>query len=442
MAALLGAPKSNAAPYTWNVASGASGNWSTPTSWMPTTTGPNGPLAADTVVFGTNTSSSAATPNNIVDSGFAGTVAALTYNSTNAGTFQVTQIGAGQTLTVTGSVIVGQQNGVQLITQAYMIGGGSFATIATNFQIESYGSASGANSSGNLNLSGLSTFSYNNPSGTVSIADTTSGDTRAGGNLFLASVSNSITASNINISTSSAAQAGPLSTLVLGLGSNNLNVANLNVANNKGSATVSFATPTGPIASSLKIRGVSGANTDRANITLGNRNQSGTGTCAGTMALNGSAVDIKAATLIVGNNNSPGTTGDTGTGVLQFDTGTVDATTIFVGDSITALGAANGTITVGANGTLIAGSGGISLVTQTASGVATGALVISNGNLTCNGNVTVATNAGTSSITFTGGGKSDLGRRRSDRHPCVAHRHADFGQQCDFAIHPPLTHPA
>ena len=101
-----------AASYTWNV---ASGNWSTPASWNPTTTGPNGPLAADSVIFGANdTSGSSTTVNNIVDAAFAGTITGLTYNSSSSSAFNVTQIASGQTLTVTGPVLVGGLNGVGL----------------------------------------------------------------------------------------------------------------------------------------------------------------------------------------------------------------------------------------------------------------------------------------------------------------------------------------
>ena len=111
LAALLAATRlADAATYTWNV---TSGNWSTPASWTLTTTGPNGPLATDSVVFGANdTSSSSTTVNNTVDSGFAGTITGLTYNSISASAFNVTQIGSGQTLTVTGPVLVGGVNGV------------------------------------------------------------------------------------------------------------------------------------------------------------------------------------------------------------------------------------------------------------------------------------------------------------------------------------------
>jgi hypothetical protein len=388
-----------AASYTWNV---TSGNWSTSTSWTPNT-GAGGPLATDSTIFGNNdTTTSPTTINNTVDAGFAGTISSLTYNSASTSPiYHVTQIPSGRTLIASGSVLVGGVNqSTPYITYAYMTGGGTFEATGTSFTVQNYGSASGANATAYLNLSNLNSFVYNNTSGTIGIGNNPGALTRLGGNLILAGVSNNITATTINLATSTAAQAGPLCTFVLGAGTNIINVANFNIANNKNSGTVSFAAPTG----GLRVRGVSGADTDRANITIGNRNQTGTGTCTGTMALNGSPLDIKAGTLTIGANPNTGTTtGDTGTGVLQFDTGTVDATTIIMATSATASGAANGTITVGANGTLIVGTGGLSMVNQAASGACAGTLNISNGTVICNGSISAVTTTGTSTISVTGG---------------------------------------
>ena len=57
----------------------ASGNWSTPADWNPTTP-LNGPQGTDTVIFASaDESGSPFTVNNTVDSGFAGIIAALNY---------------------------------------------------------------------------------------------------------------------------------------------------------------------------------------------------------------------------------------------------------------------------------------------------------------------------------------------------------------------------
>ncbi len=405
IAALMAAsaPLAQASTYIWNV---ASGNWSTAASWSPTN-GPPG--AADTATFGnTNTTSSSTTVNNIVDPGFAGAVANLTYNSAaTSAAYNVTQIGSGQTLVVTNWLLVGGLNkaGGGYTTYASVTGGGTLMVTGTNLAVENYGTAAGANATADFDLSGLNNFVYSNSAGIISVADTTlpersgSLNTRAGGNFVLAGVSNFITASTINLGTCNNAQAGPASTLVLGPGTNIINAASINIANNKNTFNVTFAASTG----GLRIRGVSGADTDRAAITVGNRNQTGTGTTAGSFVAVGNPLDIKASTLTVGANPNTGTTtGDTGTGVFQYDTGIVDATTVVIASTATASGTANGTLSVGATGTLLAGFGGISLASQTA-GTATGALNIAAGGVVTNfGSITDGTVAGTGSLNLGG----------------------------------------
>ncbi|HZM06344.1 MAG TPA: hypothetical protein VFC44_25365 [Candidatus Saccharimonadales bacterium] len=403
LAALALPQPGRGAVYTWNT---NSGNWSVPADWTPTT-GVGGPAATDTVVFGANfTSSASNTVNNIVDGGFAGTVAGLTYNSTAAGTYNVTQIATN--LTVNGPVLVGGLSGNPDVTLAYMAGGGSFTATGTNFNVQNYGSSS-ANSQATLNVAGLSAFTYNNPAGTFSIADVnSSGFTRAGGNVILAGVSNNITAAIINIGTSASAQAGPLDTLSLGTGTNVINVATMNVANNKNSAVVNFQAASG----GLTLRGVSGANTDRANIIVGNRNQGGSGTVTGTLALNGSAVNIKAGSLIVGENSAGSVAA--AVGVVQFDTGTIDATTVTMASSVSGSSNASGSIVVGPAGTLIVGTGGLTLANEATGSVAyagdvTGTLTINEGTVNSSGNITEGTAASVGTVTFTNGGILNMG---------------------------------
>jgi hypothetical protein len=397
-------PPAHATPYAWNV---TSGNWNLNTDWSPSGV----PGTGDTATFGnTGASGSSTSVNNTVNVPFS--IAGLTYNSvsTALNVFDVTQIPTNETLTVTGPVLVGGLNegAGGYTTYAYMTGAGTFVATGSTFTVQNYGSASGANAAAYLNLSALNYFVYNNSAGTISIEDNPGSLTRLGGSLTLAALSNYITASNLNLGTSTSAQAGPsgtlasglVATLTLGPGTNIINVANFNLANNKSTFTVAGTTGGG-----LRVRGVSGADSDRPPITIGNRNQSGSGTCLGTMSLNGCPVNIKGSTLSIGLNNSPGTTGDTGTGILQFDTGTVDVTTITMADTVTVIGNANGTISVGATGTLLVGSGGISLATQTASGVAVGTLDIANGGaVTCYGNITQAISNG-----LTGTGNLNIG---------------------------------
>ncbi len=407
VAALTLVRNAGAATYTWNV---ISGNWSTPASWSPTTAGPSGPLAGDSVIFGTvaDASTVSNSPNSTVDAGFAGTVANLTYDSVSLAPFvyDVTQIPAGKTLTVANDLLVGGLNegAGPYLTYGIMTGGGTLVVTATNLAVENYGSAAGANTYANFDLSGLASFVYNNSNGVIGVADTTlpqtsgSKNVRAGGNFILAGGSNFITVSNLNLATCTAPQAGPTSSFVLGAGTNVINVGTFNVANNKNPGNVLFTTPTG----GLKIRGVAGGST-RGNVIIGNRSVGGgTGTTPGQMLLNGHPVDILANTLTVGEVSvtagPSGTAGQFGNGTLQFDTGTIDANSLVMALN-TAPNAAGGlcgtlsAVTVGANATLRVGSGGITLLSQSASNICSSTLTISNGTVICNGNITVVTNA-------------------------------------------------
>jgi hypothetical protein len=423
--------------YTWNIPSGSSGNWSLPANWALPTTGPNGPLANDFVVFtNTGASTSSNTVNNIVDAGFAGTVADLTYNSITQSPYiyNVTQIPAG-TLTVTNRLLVGGLNEPgntvsPWTTYAFINGAGTLRFTGTNFAVQNFSSASSTFlTTCFFDLSGLTNFVMNSPGGTISIADTvlpqTSGtlNVRANGNLALANGSNSITVATINLATCNAPQAGAGSSLNFGGGTNIVNANTFNIANQKNSATVSFYGPNG----GLRIRGTNGSDTSRSTITVGNRSVGGgTGVTTGQMLLNGHPVNILANTLVVGEVSvtpgPSGAAGEFGNGTLQFDTGVIDATNLVMAfnEAPNAAGGLSGStsvLTVGGGATLNVGTGGISLINQTASNVCSSTLTISNGTVNCNGNITAATNAAagrggsteTNIIQFIGGGTLTLG---------------------------------
>ncbi len=411
-----------AVPYTWNA---ASGNWSVPGNWNPNTAGA-GPASSDTVIFSNNfATTSSSTINNTVDGGFAGTIGSLTYNSTNAllsPIYNVTQIPSGQTLTASGACLIGGQNsGGPMTTYAYMVGGGTFMITGPSLTVQNYGSASGANAAAYLNLSGLTNFVYKNSTGTISVVDNPGALTRLGGDVVLAAISNSITVSNLNLGTSTSAQAGPSSYLTLGPGTNIINAANISVGTQKSTFTISNQ------AGGLTIRGATGGSS-RSTILIGSRNvQGGTGVTLGQALLNGGAVDIMANTLSVGTvpvTGGPGTGngGQFGNGTLQFDTGVIDATNVAMAfnsapNANGGVSSATSILTVGANAILRVGTGGISLVNQTSSNACTSTLTISNGTVSCNGNITATTNAAsgkgaageTNILQFIGGGTLTLG---------------------------------
>lgn len=438
------APDAPAAPYVWNV---PSGNWSSPGSWNPNTIGASGPYSTDTVIFNnTAVSSSSNTINNIVDSGFPGSVLNFTNGSysgnTASYTFEVTDIPTGKSLTVSNQMFIGGVNmgttsgNPPYATYQYMVGGGTLDIVGPSLIVQNYGSAAGANDCAYLNLSGLTNFIYNNSNGAIAMAGfvpsnyaSGSQGTRQGGSMILASGSNSITASAINLGTSGVAQAGPSGALAsgtacqltLGSGANVINLANFNIAAQKNPFTVTNSGGT------LRIRGMTGADSDSsANITIGNRNVGGgTGQTTGQLLLNGCAVDIKAGTLIVGQNSggAPSSAADGGNGVLQFDTGTISANSLLMAYNTSANNGANqaqctGVIQVGAHATLLIGAGQLfNLATAASSGPASGTLLVSNGLVNCQGPIgmgvssvtTPADGTATGTIQLLGGATLNMG---------------------------------
>ena len=366
----------------------ATTNWSDSLDWYL----PGAPGTSDNVVFGSGSTTvgNNTTVNNFVDKNF--TVATLTYNQTTSGQYHVTQIPLGTTLTVNGTTTVGGATADSAKTSAAMVDAGTLV-LNNNLAIGNNG-ITGTDTGTILDLSGLSNFVFNASSGSITLGT----GVRSTANFNLAAVSNNITVGTINANTGSDSSTGS-GTMTLGAGTNILNVGIFNIAAERGSCTVNF--PPGA-AGGLRLRGTAGADTSRASLTVGNRNQSGSsGTTTGTLTWTGNQVDAKLSTLTVGECSA--TTPNAGSGVLTFDTGIIDATTLLmaVGSNT---GTSSSSVTVGTGATLIVGTGGISLVDQTSTGTATGTLTVNGGTVICSNSIVKSTSSGsTANITLTGG---------------------------------------
>lgn len=389
-----------AANFLWNAATPGANNWSDSFNWNPTGV----PGLADTAIFGaTGTSPDSATINNIVNTST--TVANLSYTNTVNGSWHVTQISAPNKLTVTNNFTVGGLSADNLFTSVAMVGDGTFEADGNNFKVGNAGSANSPLNS-TLDLSGLSNFVYKAQNGTW-IVGGSAADARAVGTLTLAGLSNNITVNTLYVNVGSGNNSTVTTLMQFSGGTNILNVGTFMVCSNKAQfATVQFLN-TAPAEAGLRIRGTNGNADDasRANIILGERNNTGSANTVGKMLLNGHPVDIKANLLLIGDDRS-GSTAAThgGIGVLQFDTGVVDASSIVMASctsSDTQAPSASGSLTVGANGKLIVGNGGISMANQ-ARGGAIGELIIS-GTAVVSNNIFKATLAGTNNISLTGG---------------------------------------
>jgi autotransporter-associated beta strand protein len=389
MLTLTAGPIGARATVTWagtnNVS--ANTNWSSGFNWQL----PGVPLTTDNLFFDGNTTvADGLTINNVVDTST--TVAGLTYNHTNS-QYQVTQIPAGNTLTVNNTFTVGNLTVDGAVTRTVFTDGGTLVVNATNPNI--VGNSGSTSSSGNasLDLSGLSNFVYNASGSTFGVGNIGG---RGIGTITLAGVSNSITASTVAIMTSSASSSVN-GTSTLGAGTNIINANTINISATRASGTLRFdpANPNG----GLRLRGTGGTDNDRATMTIGNRSSGGTsGTAAGTLALNDHPIDLKLGTLTLGECNQASPVA--GTGTFQFNQGVVDVGGILMAINSSS-GSATATFTAG-GGTLIVGTGGISLVNQTG-GAATGNLTFNNTAVTCSNSIVKTTSAGTANVTIGGG---------------------------------------
>ncbi len=395
-----------ATTFIWNVPSpGGANNWNVNANWTPNTGNPG---AGDTAQFsGTGTNTSSTTVNNVVSVNTS--IANLWYTQQTNGTWHVTQIADGMTLTTSGSVIVGAgtATGVQsadgAVTSAAMVGGGTFQASGATFVIGNQGNAA-LNSGTILDLTGLTNFVYNNSAGLIGMGISN----RCTASLSLANGSNYITAGTINLDTGSTSSSGTAGNLKFGAGTNVVNVGTITNGAGRTAGTVNFVTTTG----GLRLRGTAGGDNDRvATVMLGNRNTGSStgGTTTGTLAWNGHAIDAKIATLNMGQESSAANAGLIGVGNVSFDQGVIDVTTInmavLTGNQSNNI--ATGTMTVGAGGTLLVNSISLANTSLTTNNVgASGTLFVNGGLVICTNNIfktgTLSVNTGTVAIASSG----------------------------------------
>ena len=195
--AIAGSAKvaSAATTFVWNGVNFATAttNWSDTANWLPTGT----PGSADTAIFGvTGTVSDALTVNNVVDANT--TVATLRYTNSTSGQWHVTEIPAGVTLTAS-NVTIGGIVADSMTTSVALTGGGTLQAYGSTFNVGNSGST-GSASAATADFSGLSNFVYQVPTGTFNLGNN---GARSVGNMTLAAVTNSITATNFSFEASS-----------------------------------------------------------------------------------------------------------------------------------------------------------------------------------------------------------------------------------------------
>jgi fibronectin-binding autotransporter adhesin len=358
LAALMaagGAHRAVAATFAWTGASGTDTNWSTPANWSPS--GP--PTSADTAVFGNDgVALDGLTINNVVD--VSTNISALTYSNNVSGQWHNTQIPAGVTLTVSGATLIGA-TGVGVSTAVTISGDGTLVANGSFSVTDSAGGSSDSRMS--LDMSGLAAFTNNASATTMAIGT----GTQNPATLSLASNS-FINVATVNIETTGGSN-GRHGNLYLGPGTNSILASNINISTGKGqSSTIQFTNSTGTV-----YIGGTGGGTARANMLFGN-GTSGSAVCNGQLLLAGHLANVLAGTITLGGSGgSDSGTGDAG--IVTFDHGTFDVTSILMGNTKTSSSgkSTSGTFTVGGDPANTA-----TLIVNSPSGPGGGNLVLGN----------------------------------------------------------------
>lgn len=422
---------------TWDFGASPDQNWSTFTNWST-----DADPAATAVVFGnTGTTANASTVGNIVDSSYTGANAlnSLTFSNTGVNVWQVTQIAAGQTLTVGGAFRVGTTAvGTGTTTLAAITGSG---TLAVNAPSSSFAVAS-SSSTGNagratLDLSNLSAFTAN--VSTFDIGNGTSGN----GTLFLADNS-TITATTFNTGGSGSSYgSGITNNLYFGT-TTVMNVDTFAFGGGRTYGNAQFRPASSGAANSsavsnglLTIRGSAGGNSAVANMTIGAFNGSMQGATTSTFNLTGGTVDALVTNLTIGSSASALTTAPKAS--LLMASGTFNAANVTLAQTTTNNGSTGsitgtldvsggsfiaGTMTMGNNGAgaantrgsvanlNVSGSGSVHVTGNLVMGVRNGAgtvtptVTISAGTLLIDGSLAEGTGAGAnivSTVNLSGG---------------------------------------
>ncbi len=404
-ACLLSANWVTAQTELWTA--GANQNWSTPGNWSAGAI----PNAATNVLFTNNTGAATipGTVDSVVDSGFAGTIAALQFaNYTNSGGvvfYHTLQIASGQTLTVTNGLTVGTLSdgvggvtGTNLYVNASIAGAGATLSLTGGSLVVNQASAQTGAHLAVLNLTNLDNFTANIGRLQIGVAN---GVNRAEGNLFLAKT-NRITfsgsAPQLYMGFNNGNNNSSVNYPILALGeSNAFFVDSIAMSADKqgNPATRVFFNPVfltnNPVA---YFRGTNGSNSRVSTWTLGNNSgQSNTGSTSDcTNDYSGGTLDamVDKLTLGVSESQTSGKTGaGNGSGTFTFTAGNLNVNTLYLGYSEGSFGASvgNGYMNVNGSGTLTANNA-ICLAYWTPGGLAgsygTGVLNINGGTVLAN----------------------------------------------------------
>ncbi len=287
--------------------------------------------------------------------GFAGGLT-VQDNSTSSNTIT---LGAGRTLTTSGTVAIGNTTGLgtnpttKLTVAGSTAADGTWAHTASNgvFRVGNNDSSASRAANSTLDLGGLATFTVDlrttgsNTGGSFVVGDAASASNGSGSTLVLAANS-TITAALLGIRSENTGNGGfGTNSLRLGSGAQVLNATTITLGNNqRATNSMSFSGSTG----TLQIRAADGTGAAMLNIAAQTSVKGSAGTYASTVDLSGHLADLKLSTVTIGQvGTSNVTTASTYVGTLAFDSGAMTATTANVGHVTATGGTAASTGAVG-----------------------------------------------------------------------------------------------
>ncbi len=342
-----------------------------------------------TVQLGNGSTASAATPTATLDVlSYSQTIGGLATGTNAPGSAAVIRIGAGRTLTTTGTNTLGANIAANDVSVVNFTDGGAFVANGALFQV---GGATGGTNSSTLtvDMTALGSFTVNSgAAGIFRLGEQTSG-TNGGAATMILSPVNTITANLIGIGDNS--NGTRTHVLRLGSGTNVLNANTITLGaaptgGNRASGTLVFNGASG----SLRIRSQADPVNGRANLNMAFTNGTTGASIGAIFDVTGRPSDLRFDVMQLAHRS--GTSGGQATATFSFDTGTLDSNDLILGSKATTGNNSTATMTLGGTGAATFNS----LANPMRIGVNSGTTALASGTLNLSGSVvTVAGNSGT-----------------------------------------------
>jgi autotransporter-associated beta strand protein len=350
-----------------------------------------------TIVLGNASTATAATPTATLDVlTFDQTIGGIATGTNTAGSSAIVRIGAGRTLTTTGTNTLGSNISATDVSKVNFTDGGVFVANGALFQV---GGATGITNGSTLtvDMTALASFTVNSGSAGIFRLGDQTGDTNGGAATMILSQANTIAANLIGIGdTSSGAKTH---TLKLGSGTNILNANTITlggapVSNGRASGILVFNEASG----SVKIRSLADPINGRANLNMAFMGGATGGPITADFNVTGHSADLRFDVMQLAQRIGTATGGATAT--FSFDTGTLDANDLLLGYKVATAASTTATMTLSGTGTSTFNSATNAMrigVNAGTSATATGILNISGGTVTVTGNAGTAIKLGDAS---------------------------------------------